>query len=340
MELQTKEELEGKEKEPQKEVEESEGIDKLTDALVESEAKEAEASEEEKPEETPSEEAEYTPNLKFKAMGKEMEFDEELRPFITNEQVEKKFRELHEKAYGLDHVKTDRQALREELDGVKKEHTELKGSVEFLGKYLEQGDLESFCRELNISETDILKFAATLLQRREMPPEQRQVHEGYSNLKREVDALKIQNSRLSQGQSEGLVAARMMEMDNVISDPNVSAVAKAFDERVGKPGAFREEVILRGRYHWQTYQKDIPAKQAVDEVLNLIGGTVAAPPPQQVAETPAPQQQASNVKVVHQKPAIPNIQGKGTSPAKKVFKTLEDIEEHRDKLLAEEGAST
>src|SRR5688500_2643210 len=61
----------------------------------------------------------YTPDFKVKIKGKEFEIDEMFRGLIKDADSEKKVKEFFEKAYGIDFVKQDRKALKDEHEGFK-----------------------------------------------------------------------------------------------------------------------------------------------------------------------------------------------------------------------------
>jgi len=101
---------------------------------------------------------------------------------------------------------------------------------------------------------------------------------------------------------------------------------------MGREGAFRDEVINRGAMHFNKSQINIPAKQAVDEVIQLIGnGLGGAANASQVNESSG---RPTGQVPTHQKPVIPNIGG-GTakSPVKREIKSIADIKKRYDELV-------
>ena len=92
-------------------------------------------------------------------------------------------------------------------------------------------------------------------------------------------------------------------------------------------GAFRNEVIKRGQLYAHN-GIDKPVSEVVKEVLLLAGH--AAPQANGIQQTvdnsagnggQAPQQQIPAQKP----PVIPNVGGQGTSPAKRVVRSLDEI---------------
>lgn len=275
----------------------------------------------------------YTPNFKFKVLDKELEIDEQFRGLIKDADSEKKVREIFEKAHGLDHVKADRQTIRQELQTVKQEFGNLNESIETLSHFVRTDNLQSFFDALKIPEDKVLRYAYQRLQYREMTPEQRAQIDGQSQAQRDAYFLQKENESLLKTSAQTTEAMRRTELDTHIAQPQVASVAQAFDARVGKPGAFMEEVINRGKYHWFANQKDISVADAVAEVMNLIGGAPASAPqvPQNGLLNPSGQQAGAGqtpgqIQQQQQaKPVIPNIRGNGNSPAKKIPRSIADL---------------
>lgn len=273
----------------------------------------------------------YTPNYKFKSMGKEQEFDEFVRAAIKDEASEKKIRDIYEKAYGLDHLKTDRQRLKDQTTLQQNEIARHSQVVNNVNHMLATKDYDNlFANVLKIPDDDILRHAKRILDLREMPPEQRQAYEQGVHARHQALELQNQNQYLMQSHEQVAVTARTQELDWTMQRPQISQLATAYDTRVGKEGAFRQAVIERGQYHALVTKRDVSAEEAINEVVNFLGGPQNLMPPVQAAPQVAPdvgQAQAS-------KPVITNFQGRGTSPTKKVIKSLDDLRKRREELEA------
>ena len=101
-----------------------------------------------------------------------------------------------------------------------------------------------------------------------------------------------------------------------------------FDSKVGRPGAFREEVIKRGQMY-AAQGNDISVEQAVQEVTNLLRPVYGEV--QTHANPQSPQVVAPNYK-----PTLPNVRSSGTSAIKRTPNTLADLHKLRD--MAQQGA--
>jgi hypothetical protein len=57
----------------------------------------------------------WKPSFKFKVKDKELEFDDFVKPIIKTKDLEQKFKDLYEKAHGLDEVKTSRETFKQQV---------------------------------------------------------------------------------------------------------------------------------------------------------------------------------------------------------------------------------
>lgn len=284
---------------------------------------------------TPAAPAAYAPNLKFKVLDKEHEIDPLFAGVIKDADTEKKVRELFEKAYGLDSVKADRQSLKQKIEThyapLEQTHQNTVKALAQFDKMIEQKDYDNFFGTLQIPEEEILKWAVKKAQLMSLTPEERQAYNESVQQRNRLYSLEQQVADSQEAQFQIAVQTRTAQLDQELSKPEILNVIDAYDGRVGTPGAFKAEVIKRGQLY--AYQgKDISVEEAVREVIGLMGVNAQAPvAPQQVQQPvnnsagngqgTAPQAQAPSQKP----PVIPNVGGQGTSPAKKVVRSLDDI---------------
>lgn len=263
----------------------------------------------------------FTPNFKFKVMDKEHEIPEFLRSAVKDEATQKQLIELHEKALGLDVVKPKYQSIKSQFDKISQEKATLDQSLTVLDKYLQNGDLDSFFKALKINEEQVLKYALDRVQYRELPPEQRMQYDTRRSEQQRLYDLEAQNQQLQSQFMTESVQARTFQLDSVLGRGDVKSVAEAYDAKVGRPGAFRAEVIKRGQYANYSTGADISAEQAVSEVVGMFG------PLMQQAASPAQSGQSQASGAPSAPPVIPNINGRGTSPVKRTIKSIDDLRE-------------
>jgi hypothetical protein len=271
----------------------------------------------------PIEAAPYTPNFKVKAYDKEFEIPEEFRSLIKDADSEKKVRDIFEKAYGLDGMKERYTRTKEDFGKAQEvlgKYAEQDRTIDFLGKCVEKKDFGTYFDTLGIDRKDLQKWMLQELQTAELPPEQQAIYNRERELQKRAYALEAENQKyktqVESSQEEGLRKEgerRVTELTTVItSQPEISAVAKAFDARKGN-GAFFELVRKTGLTAYQTEGKDLTVQEAVAQVMDLLGpGQAQAAKVASVAEAKA-------------KPVLPIVEGRSLSPTAKKPNSVEDL---------------
>lgn len=261
----------------------------------------------------------YAPNYKFKVMDKEHEIDEFVRPLIKDAETEKKVRELYEKAYGLDVVKSSKVQLSDELKNIKIEHSSLVGELQGLGTAIQKEDLDTAFEQLRIKPETVFKWAKKKIEEMELPEEQRRALEQSREAQKRLQAVEMQNQQLSNSFRQTLINERINVVKSVVSSPEFSSYAAQFDARAGQPGSFELELLRRGAIA-NSEGKDPHPQDLAKEIVSLYGlqmnsGTPVIP-------------QASGEKV----PVIPNVGSGGSSPAKSKVKSIADLRKLADQM--------
>ena len=275
----------------------------------------------------------YSPNYKFKVHGEEREFDEWAKPLVKSAEDEKKYREIMEKVYGIDHIKQDREKLRGELGTVQEtaqKYTTLTKNLDRLSQYVSTGNYEAFFQELQIPEEEVLHYAARRLQYRDMTPEQRAQYDRNVQAQREAVNYGQQNHDLQSQMHELKYSQRMFELDQHLASPGVRELVQEYDSS-RQAGAFKKLVQDRGIYHFMTSQKDLPVSEVVSEIMQILGRTPQTQP--MSAQTTAPQGVSTTQaqpKAPEKKPVIPAVDGGGASPTKQPIKSMDDIRKLRE----------
>lgn len=272
----------------------------------------------------------FTPNLKFKVMDSEHEVPELLRGLIVDEKSQKEVIEILEKAYGLDHVKPKHETLRSEHRELKEKWSNVETGYENLQQFVKSGkpdDFREFVKFWGIPKEILYQYAAEELQFEQAPPEvkaqlqqQREREEALRETQRQVQFL--QQSNMQQAAS-----VRKRELADEMAKPEVGKIASDYDAKFGA-GAFQRKVIEKGQFAYQTTRRDLPASEAVKLALADLTWNMPAPTAQKTPSAPA-------VTVATQKklPVIPNVgSGRGASPVKKQFTSIEDLKKHRQAL--------
>lgn len=268
----------------------------------------------------PQDAAPYQPNFKFKHGGKEHEFEDWAKPFVKDAATEAKLREMHQKAYGLDYLKTDKQNLKTELTDVKTKFEETEKAIETIGSFAKNKDWDSFFEALSIPKDEILRYAVEVA-RREQDPQQKAQWESARQAQIAARNYEQQYSILQQQQQLFQVEQRMVQLKSELSKPGNSQIIETYNAGMENPSAFEEFVIRIGQQH-AVQGRDIPVAEAVQEAvrhLKAVNPSLGYSP-EQTQATPA-----NRVVQPSGKPVIPNIKGRGTSAVKSTVRSIDDI---------------
>lgn len=276
----------------------------------------------------------FTPNWKYKAFGKEKEIDEFWRPLVKDPDSEKKVKDIFTKADAFEDLKSRYEFTQKDYQEVLTEHQALDRDVRKVMKFKADGDYENFFQALRIPDQDIFNYVQKRLDLMNLPPEQRQALEMQSKERQRLYELEEQNQYLEQTYQTQAVQARTMQLDSVLSRPDISSAASAWDSKTGQLGSFRDLVIEEGQKAFYTTGQDLPVEHVVNMVVQKFGKFLETPQ----ASTPnfqtqQPQSAAPQV-VAAPKPVIPNLNGRGTSPVKRSPKSLDEL-----KSMAKEMSS-
>jgi hypothetical protein len=268
-------------------------------------------------EEVPKEAAAYQPNLNFRANNKEQQFDDWMASAITDADKESRVRELYEKAYGLDEIKPRAEATLKEYNDYKGHAQPMLDAIEELKQNVANKDFDAFFRNTNIPPEWIYKHVQDKINYQQLSQEEKAQQDNYLEANRRSSNLETENAQYQAQAESAMLSQRTQELDYELAKPEVNQVMQTFDQRMGRVGAFRDEVITRGQTaHANGTGRDISAQEAVNGVLALMGNTAA---PQ--ALVPSPTVGATQ----QSKPVIPHIKGRGTSPVRKAAMSFDDL---------------
>ena len=274
---------------------------------------------------------EWKPNYKVKAYGKEYEIPEDFRSYI-NKDNEKKFKEVFERTFTADEYKSrsDQFKLKAEQmeKAIKEQYSPISQRWEKLQKYMQKQDFDSLFAEAGLKERDLQEWMLKKLQLKDLPPEQQQVYnenrahqQRLEQLESENNQFKSQLGKMSEYQRQAAIQQRNVEFDSHINQPGVVEAAKAFDERLGQPGAFKIEVLKRAVALAQVSGRDPTIQECVDDAMKAIGWNPnSQPQAQQNAAPSAP------------KPTLPNISGKAASPVAQKIKSMADLRKLKEQI--------
>ena len=191
----------------------------------------------------------WKPSFKFKVKDKELEFDDFVKPIIKTKDLEQKFKDLYEKAHGLDEVKTSREAFKQQVEEWKGKYSQVENSLQTLGAYVKKGDFRTFFQALNIPKDKIIQYAIEELKYQELSPEQRQQVDLQRQQQTEFEMAQTQNQTLQTQMAQMIQRQTEMELSQELAKPEIVSAITAYETQLGKAGAFKAEVIRRGQYY-------------------------------------------------------------------------------------------
>jgi hypothetical protein len=263
-------------------------------------------------------------------MDQEHEFDPALKDVIKDADTEKKFRELYEKAHGLEYVKPRFQALQQKYQEMDGAHKQLTQGIGELRELYGRGDFDNFFKKLQIPEQKILQWVLDKAQYSELPVEQRQMLDARKSAEQRAYELEKKHQEMESQFQEQVTTAKGALLQVALAKPDVQAFSESYDQRVGQPGAFRQQVAKHGEWAWfaSNGQVDLTPEQAIAEVMKYAGGMPTSQPGAQATPqvVPAAQVVAQKTQARGGPSVLPHVAGKTASPpAKSKPKSIEDL---------------
>lgn len=285
--------------------------------------------------------AKYAPKLKYKVLKEEKDFPEWAKPLATSEEMENTLKDIFERADGLAEVKEHRDRLIQEHTRITEEWGPFVADAQKALGHLRRGDMDSFFEATGVSELQILKHAQKILALR-ADPNAAAAHNQQRQLQLDNQRLQEEASQYQNGYQTLATQQKDFEISVALGRPEILSTVQAFDAKVGKPGAFRAEVIRRGQSYVAMGQPNVSTDQVVTEVLQLLGwqgqtqGQNPQPPVTSVQNgagaSAADQNGGAGTPAQQTPPTLPNLRGKGGSPVKKAFRSTDEIRKYAKSL--------
>ena len=269
----------------------------------------------------------YQPNTKFKAYGKEHEFEEWAKGLVKDKETEEKFRALHAKAYGLDGAKELHEKYKADVSPKIQEFEKVQRGIQQLSHFVKEKDFDNFFASLNIPEQAVFDWFERKVEEMRQPPHVQQQLQQARLAKKQSYELQRNQELMTQQQQQFVQETQTREIEMFSSLPDYAQIQGAYEQRMGE-GAFKKLITDRIQLAQMQGQK-----LSVAEAMQMVGGTLknflgfnqqapGAPPPNSPMAA-APQAQAPAQREPGKPPVLPNISGKGTSPIKAGFKDLD-----------------
>lgn len=270
----------------------------------------------------------FKPNFKVKSYDKEFEIPEMFRGLIKDDATQKEVQAIFEKAYGMDMAKPIHQSTQEKYRDLNSRHTQLNQELQAAGTAATRGDYDTAFKLMGIDSDQVLDYFIEKARVMQLPPDQRQVVETQKQMEQRLYQTELQNRDLQQRYESQVIAQKQNSLSVALQRPGVAETAQQYDQRVNQPGAFAQKVIERAAWLEQQTGQDVTADQAVADLLQFVDvwrqpqAPQNAPAPQQTQELPRRQNP----------PVIPNIQGKGVSPVKRIPKSIAELKALADSM--------
>jgi hypothetical protein len=273
--------------------------------------------------EQPVETQDYQPNFKFRVDEKEFEFDDRIRPLITDKESEEYFRDIYTKAHGLELVKQRAEEHKKKYQETSSQYGDLRNQFDHVQNTLQKinalkgDDFGTFQKVWEIPDAAILRRASEILGTHDNPEARDRVEKGYRD---RIEMLQYEDRINREGQVSQAMQRQLheMKMDRALTDPEIQRFSKEYDRRVGQQGAFIEEVNRLGtiEFHQGRYlDPQVAVSQAFQRLSKLVPVTETQPA-------------SSQRKVTEQAPKapLPNMgSGRSGSAVKKKISSIADL---------------
>lgn len=277
----------------------------------------------------------YKPNFKLSVMDKEVEVPEQLRALMKDADSEKWVKDYCAKAEGIKYTKERLDKVVAANENYVKENSHFKDSIGRLGsiyqKAVQTGNLHHLDRwfqEVNIPQDLIIRYALEKVKMAELPPEQRQLIQGQIQAETQVEYQQRQNADIQAQFARQAAEMKSMQLESQMTNPETKSIADTFDARVGRPGAFKDEVRRVGQLAWHTEKVDLTPEQAIKRAIEYHGLKAVAQGAGSAADGAA-SGQAGQVVVKKPVSTLPNISGNSKSPVKSSkVKNLDELKKY------------
>jgi hypothetical protein len=270
----------------------------------------------------------FAPNLKFKVRNQEFDVPKWMQSSITDEASQTAAVDLLTRAQGLDVVKQAYTKLEENFNTTFATAEGYKQVTNELRRHYQRGDFDSFFKRLNIPVEKVLQWVADKVDYQESTPEQRRLIEARKVSDQRAWSLEEQALEYQSTYEQQAVSARETALSSALEKPEVKSVIEVFDAKVGKPGAFRDEVIRRGQLAAITRKVDLSPEDAIKEVLSMVNPFMTSAQAPQGPAAPVVTAAATEPAVLPKKeiPVIPRISGGAQSPTpQNKYKSIDDL---------------
>ena len=248
----------------------------------------------------------------YEVRGEKHEFEDWAKELIVDSETEQKFRDLYTRGHGLEIAKKER-------DEVKSQYQKVQGVLEKAETAYERGDMDQVMRLIGIEPKAVEDWVKKRQTLNELPDEQRKVYEQNQERERRYHELEAENRAFRERGHRAQLDKLGSDVDQLLQTDGAAFQAE-YDNKVGRPGAFKKVVFDQGSKIFETEKRVATVVEATQAAIDLLGLSGAT-------EVESSGESAPRVNVQAQKkPVIPNIgSSSGQSPVARRISSLDDL---------------
>ncbi len=261
----------------------------------------------------------YTPDFKVKIKGKEHEIDEMFRGLIKDADSEKKVKEIFEKAYGIESVKADRQAIKQEHEGFRSAVIPFLQTYDQFTQLRDQGNLGAAFKVANISDEQVFEYALQKLQMDQNPVMAKTFQ---AQQESSIKELELQRKVAMYEQRDTVTAEQSFANELEQSMEANASLVNQINQKFGSEEFFRDEVVQYGLLQMRKGVQVSPS-EATAAVVNKYKQFF---PSNSLQTAPAAASVASAAPTAPARPStMPNVGNTNVSPVAKKVRSMEDL---------------
>lgn len=243
----------------------------LQEKIEDQENESLDQSQEQPQEDLEKEPEQYEPNFGYSIRSQDHEFDEWIKPVITDKETEEKVRELYTRSQGLDHVKGHLSEAEKKVADLESEASRYREDLEFSKQGLEglkqlaKTDFPTFAHTVGLDDQTILSYANNRLDYKEKPEyERQQIDQDLSRRAQSYES-NFELDRLRRSNEKLMLDRHNQSLNQAMAQPEISKFKDQFDKRMGD-GAFMRAVSDFGSSEFQATKRYVQPETACQHV--------------------------------------------------------------------------
>jgi len=269
--------------------------------------------------------ASYAPDFTYKVKDEVFEFDEAVREAIKSKEVEDKFRDLYTRAAGLDDYKSKYSDIESKYNEQTPQLERLIGGYKTLMSYRDDGDMDRLMSTLGVGEEALIEYVGKLLEREELPEEQKVALKQNREMEDKISYLESQMQGYQSNEAARQVEQEQQELQTLLGSEQYASGVQLLNE-VGLN--FQDEVVQAGKLIVAQEQRYPSVAEAVAKAYEARSPLIQRLTAQQTTQTQTePEAPVVTEKVVERQPTLPQVKGANSNKVDEVisFDKLREI---------------